>query len=137
MAPDPQAASAQRMLAVSISDLSDHFICFALHSTVGKCSATSVTPSMPTRVAWASLRRVSKGWLNEPRVCCLTAPSPVAISVHHPHAGYKFMGINRGEHEGKAGLWYREWAPGAKVRVFGALQCVAVVPCNNPANRLD
>jgi 1,4-alpha-glucan branching enzyme len=70
-------------------------------------------------------------------VRCLTAPSPVAISVHRPHAGYKFMGINRGEHEGKAGLWYREWAPGAKVRVFGALQCVAVVPCNNPANRLD
>lgn len=29
--------------------------------------------------------------------------------------GYKYYGINRGEHEGKKGLWYREWAPGAKV----------------------
>lgn len=28
--------------------------------------------------------------------------------------GYKFFGFNRGEHEGKTGLWYREWAPGAK-----------------------
>uniref|UniRef100_A0A1D2AGY8 1,4-alpha-glucan branching enzyme n=1 Tax=Auxenochlorella protothecoides TaxID=3075 RepID=A0A1D2AGY8_AUXPR len=28
--------------------------------------------------------------------------------------GYKYYGINRGEHEGKKGLWYREWAPGAK-----------------------
>jgi hypothetical protein len=29
--------------------------------------------------------------------------------------GYKYYGLNRGTHEGKAGLWYREWAPGAKV----------------------
>jgi 1,4-alpha-glucan branching enzyme len=28
--------------------------------------------------------------------------------------GYKYYGINRGEHEGAPGLWYREWAPGAK-----------------------
>ncbi|EFN58941.1 hypothetical protein CHLNCDRAFT_29960 [Chlorella variabilis] len=28
--------------------------------------------------------------------------------------GYKFYGLNRGEHEGKKGIWYREWAPGAK-----------------------
>lgn len=28
--------------------------------------------------------------------------------------GYKHYGINRGTHEGKSGLWYREWAPGAK-----------------------
>jgi Carbohydrate-binding module 48 (Isoamylase N-terminal domain) len=27
---------------------------------------------------------------------------------------YKHFGLNRGEHEGKAGLWYREWAPGAQ-----------------------
>lgn len=25
------------------------------------------------------------------------------------------MGLNRGELEGKTGIWYREWAPGAKV----------------------
>ena len=30
-------------------------------------------------------------------------------------AAYKFYGLNRGEHEGKTGIWYREWAPGAKV----------------------
>lgn len=30
-------------------------------------------------------------------------------------AGYKFYGLNRGEHEGKTGIWYREWAPGARV----------------------
>ena len=29
--------------------------------------------------------------------------------------GYKFYGLNRGEHEGKQGTWYREWAPGARV----------------------
>lgn len=28
--------------------------------------------------------------------------------------GYRFYGLNRGEHEGKKGIWYREWAPGAK-----------------------
>ncbi|KAJ9519994.1 hypothetical protein QJQ45_014719, partial [Haematococcus lacustris] len=28
--------------------------------------------------------------------------------------GYKHMGINRGECRGMTGLWYREWAPGAK-----------------------
>ena len=32
------------------------------------------------------------------------------------HAGYRFYGLNRGEHEGKTGIWYREWAPGARVR---------------------
>ena len=28
--------------------------------------------------------------------------------------GYKTFGLNRGEHEGKQGIWYREWAPSAK-----------------------
>jgi 1,4-alpha-glucan branching enzyme len=28
--------------------------------------------------------------------------------------GWLYYGINRGEHEGKKGLWYREWAPGAR-----------------------
>mmetsp|Transcript_10988 Transcript_10988/g.19036 ORF Transcript_10988/g.19036 Transcript_10988/m.19036 type:complete len:859 (+) Transcript_10988:107-2683(+) len=28
--------------------------------------------------------------------------------------GYKHMGLNRGEKEGKTGIWYREWAPAAK-----------------------
>lgn len=32
-----------------------------------------------------------------------------------PHAGYKHYGFNRGEDKGKQGVWYREWAPGAKV----------------------
>lgn len=27
---------------------------------------------------------------------------------------YKHYGLNRGEHEGKKGIWYREWAPGCK-----------------------
>ena len=31
-------------------------------------------------------------------------------------AGYKHYGLNRGEHEGRKGIWYREWAPGAQVR---------------------
>jgi hypothetical protein len=30
--------------------------------------------------------------------------------------GYKHYGLNRGEHQGKKGLWYREWAPAAKVK---------------------
>ncbi len=28
--------------------------------------------------------------------------------------GHQYFGFNRGEHEGKPGLWYREWAPSAK-----------------------
>ena len=28
--------------------------------------------------------------------------------------GYKYYGLNRGTKEGKQGLWYREWAPGAR-----------------------
>jgi len=27
---------------------------------------------------------------------------------------YKTFGLNRGEHEGRQGMWYREWAPGCK-----------------------
>ena len=26
--------------------------------------------------------------------------------------GYKYYGLNRGEHEGQTGIWYREWAAG-------------------------
>jgi hypothetical protein len=39
--------------------------------------------------------------------------------------GYKHYGLNRGSHEGKTGIWYREWAPGAKVRRMspGRLGC--------------
>lgn len=29
--------------------------------------------------------------------------------------GYKHYGLNRGEKDGQQGLFYREWAPGAKV----------------------
>lgn len=29
--------------------------------------------------------------------------------------GYKYYGFNRGENEGKEGIWFREWAPGARV----------------------
>lgn len=28
--------------------------------------------------------------------------------------GHHYFGLNRGEHEGDAGVWYREWAPAAK-----------------------
>ncbi|MFA9479697.1 alpha-amylase family glycosyl hydrolase [Phycisphaerales bacterium AB-hyl4] len=28
--------------------------------------------------------------------------------------GHTYFGLNRGEHEGKPGVWYREWAPGAQ-----------------------
>ncbi|MGC4030806.1 MAG: alpha amylase C-terminal domain-containing protein [Tepidisphaeraceae bacterium] len=34
--------------------------------------------------------------------------------------GHHFFGFNRGEHKGKAGVWYREWAPGAiQLRLIG------------------
>ena len=34
--------------------------------------------------------------------------------------GHQFFGLNRGTHEGKAGVWYREWAPGAlSLRLVG------------------
>ena len=33
-------------------------------------------------------------------------------------AGYIYHGMNWGEHEGKPGIWYREWAPGAWVRFW-------------------
>ena len=28
--------------------------------------------------------------------------------------GHRYFGFNRGEHDGEAGVWYREWAPGAE-----------------------
>ncbi len=28
--------------------------------------------------------------------------------------GYEYFGFNRGEHEGRPGVWYREWAPAAE-----------------------
>jgi 1,4-alpha-glucan branching enzyme len=40
--------------------------------------------------------------------------------THTPHTrptltpGWKIYGFNRGMHEGKKGIWYREWAPNAK-----------------------
>lgn len=46
------------------------------------------------------------------------------ITEHHNHhvfplclqlPGYKHYGLNRGEQNGQQGLFYREWAPGAKV----------------------
>ncbi|HUO06893.1 MAG TPA: alpha-amylase family glycosyl hydrolase [Phycisphaerae bacterium] len=34
--------------------------------------------------------------------------------------GHKYFGLNRGEKDGKRGIWYREWAPGAKsLRLVG------------------
>ena len=37
------------------------------------------------------------------------------LPLPSPHrTGYNHYGLNRGTHDGKAGLWYREWAPGAK-----------------------
>ena len=44
-----------------------------------------------------------------------------ALTRASPAAGYKYYGLNRGEHEGKTGIWYREWAPGARVSVFCSL----------------
>ena len=29
-------------------------------------------------------------------------------------SAYNHFGLNRGEHEGRQGIWYREWAPGAQ-----------------------
>ena len=55
-----------------------------------------------------------------------TPPPPRPLMQHglrnanrpptHPptHSGYKHFGLNRGSHEGKPGIWYREWAPAAK-----------------------
>ncbi len=34
--------------------------------------------------------------------------------------GHRYFGLNRGEHEGKPGVWYREWAPEAyQLRLIG------------------
>src|SRR5438477_333574 len=34
--------------------------------------------------------------------------------------GYKYFGFNRAQHEGKTGVWYREWAPSAlQLRLVG------------------
>lgn len=39
------------------------------------------------------------------------SPSP---SADHFLQGWKYYGLNRGSHEGKDGIWYREWAPAAR-----------------------
>ncbi len=44
-------------------------------------------------------------------------------STQLSRAGYKFYGLNRGTHEGKTGIWYREWAPGAKVGEGSGSDC--------------
>lgn len=46
-----------------------------------------------------------------------------------PAAGYKYYGLNRGEHEGKTGIWYREWAPGARVSLFCSLSPLCFLWC--------
>ncbi|MEX0652924.1 MAG: alpha amylase C-terminal domain-containing protein [Phycisphaeraceae bacterium] len=33
---------------------------------------------------------------------------------HDVSQGHHYLGLNRGEHDGQPGVWYREWAPGAK-----------------------
>jgi hypothetical protein len=41
-------------------------------------------------------------------------------------AGYKTYGLNRGEKDGQQGIWYREWAPGARVpfsRTYFVVYC--------------
>lgn len=38
---------------------------------------------------------------------------PPLRPLRHPQ-GYLKYGLNRGEHEGKTGIWYREWAPAAR-----------------------
>jgi len=32
--------------------------------------------------------------------------------------GHEYFGLNRGRHEGRPGVWYREWAPGAEALFF-------------------
>lgn len=46
----------------------------------------------------------------------MTTPVITRLSrlAQHTPTGYKHYGFNRGTHEGKTGIWYREWAPGAK-----------------------
>lgn len=40
----------------------------------------------------------------------------LSVSSHHVLLlpGWLYYGFNRGQHEGRNGIWYREWAPGAK-----------------------
>lgn len=38
---------------------------------------------------------------------------PLSASLYTA-PGWKIYGFNRGECNGKTGIWYREWAPGAK-----------------------
>ena len=58
-------------------------------------------------------------WCSELSLCVtvllLTMLPPAPLRLPLP-AGDRFSGLNRGEHEGKPGIWYREWAPAAKVR---------------------
>lgn len=53
----------------------------------------------PPSCGWAPSRHF-------PTLCLLCAPLLI---------GYKYYGFNRGECNGQTGIWYREWAPGAKV----------------------
>ena len=42
----------------------------------------------------------------------------ILLTRTSPVAGYKYYGLNRGEREGKTGIWYREWAPGSRVSLL-------------------
>ncbi len=35
-------------------------------------------------------------------------------SLDNLSRGHEYFGLNRGQHEGRSGVWYREWAPGAQ-----------------------
>lgn len=52
---------------------------------------------------------------------CVSIPIKCVEMCGLAPPGYDFYGLNRGEHEGKKGIWYREWAPGAQV---GRCGCV-------------
>ncbi len=111
--------------------------CPSLCSTAGTFSSRSVPPLTPTRAAWTSSPRVG-GWLvlRMWLQCVLVSSQLLRNSLQSARlghalltsaaahwspptpAGYRFYGLNRGEHEGKQGIWYREWAPGAQVNTL-------------------
>ena len=95
-----------------------------------------------TRAAWRNSPKVLRLLIVSSCACpagsmTLPASTHIYLMPNLSPTGYKHYGLNPGTHEGKTGIWYREWAPGARVRCrphrLHALRIAA--QCNLPDMR--
>lgn len=99
------------------------------HINNGKAAAASLMGCSGLRHRNHDIALTSAGVACLPDIRCIASARALAYRVRRcacffcasfppcalPPAAYNRFGLNRGMHEGRQGIWYREWAPGAKV----------------------